>query len=251
MTREFEIEYHKLERDHFWFKTRRNCILQLLRDTPRTAKILDIGCSSGLLLNDLIHGGFNAENLYGLDISPEAISNCKKNNIDNTFVMDAQAIDLAERFDIIIASDCLEHINVDQKALYNWYNLLKTNGKVIIFVPAFKFLWSGHDEANMHFRRYTKKELNTKLAKAEFKIIKSSYWNFFLFAPIVLLRSIKRFKKEEARKYGDLHQMSFWNPFLTSLLNFENKLLSYFNFPFGVSVFSVASKASSGNNLQK
>ena len=65
-------------------------ILQILKSSPRDSKILDIGCSSGVLLNDLIEIGFKKENLYGIDISEKAIYNCKQNGIKNSFVMDAQ-----------------------------------------------------------------------------------------------------------------------------------------------------------------
>jgi predicted SAM-dependent methyltransferase len=74
--------------------------------------------------------------------------------------MDAQNITLDEKFDVIIASDCLEHLKEDEKALKNWYELLNKNGVAFIFVPAFMSLWSYHDEYNMHYRRYTNSELN-------------------------------------------------------------------------------------------
>jgi predicted SAM-dependent methyltransferase len=54
------------------------------------------------------------------------------------------------QFDTIIASDVLEHIEREELALCEWKRVLKSCGKLIVFVPAFNFLWGGHDAANHH-----------------------------------------------------------------------------------------------------
>ena len=181
---DYEKRYHEVETKNWWFKSRRMYLLDLLNATPRDSKILDVGCSSGIFLKDLEDLGFQNQCLFGVDISEKAIANCKKNGIQNAFVMDAQNISLTEKFDIIVASDCLEHLQDDKKAIQNWKELLKINGKMYVFVPAFQSLWSYHDEVNRHYRRYTNKELRDKLTNENFEIIKSSYWNFSLFIPV-------------------------------------------------------------------
>jgi len=95
--------------------------------------------------------------------------------------MDASHIDLKRKFDIAIASDCLEHLEKDGAALNNWYELLNPGGYLYVFIPAFMTLWNEHDVVNMHFRRYTRKELKQKLFESGFEIKKSSYWNLFRF----------------------------------------------------------------------
>ncbi|WP_432410165.1 class I SAM-dependent methyltransferase [Rasiella sp. SM2506] len=243
MEKGFEEKYHKIEKEHFWFKSRRNYIRKLLAKYPKDATILDIGCSSGILLDELKQDGFAVENLYGVDISSIAIENCKKNGIPNAYVMDAQHIELRQKFDIVIASDCLEHIEDDKSALKNWNNLLTNQGTIMIFVPAFMSLWSHHDKVNMHYRRYTLPELKNKMEHTGFKIKKSSFWNFFLFVPVYLFRKIESTaKKTENNTDGDLIDKPFGNYFLTQLINFENKLLQVLNFPFGISVFCIAKK---------
>lgn len=243
MDKEFEKKYHELEKKHFWFKSRRKYIVDLLKSLPKDSTILDIGSSSGILLNELKDEGFNSENLYGIDISEEAIKNCKENGIENAFVMDAQNITLDKKFDVIIASDCLEHLEQDKKALTNWKSLLKDNGKLYVFVPAYMFLWSEHDTANMHFRRYTKSELVNKLSETGFTIKKSSYWNFFLFFPISLVRLAGRLKSSKTQKENhSLEGMPPANGLFYQLINFENKLLKGLSFPFGVSTFCIATK---------
>lgn len=196
-----------------------------------------------MFLKDLENLGFNSDNLFGVDISEKAISSSKKKGLTNTFLMDAQNITLEEKFDIIVASDCLEHLENDEKALSNWKTILHKNGKLFVFVPAFMGLWSYHDAINMHFRRYTKNELRSKIENENLKIIKSSYWNFFLFVPVYILREIsslfnKNKSGENDIKIGNL----VINKLFLQLIIFENKLLKRINFPFGVSTFCIAKR---------
>lgn len=241
MVESFEKKYHEIETEHFWFKSRRSYIRDLLKQTPKDAKILDIGCSSGVLLNELIEDGFKKEKLYGIDVSEKAIANAKDNGLTHVYVMDAQEITLKEKFDIIIASDCLEHLQQDEKALQNWYNLLAQGGQIMIFVPAFMSLWSQHDEVNLHYRRYTLSQLKSKVQAAGFKIDKASYWNFSLFTPVYLSRKISGLFKLK-KKTGDLSGVPTANGLLYNLINLENKLLRKVSFPFGVSTFCIAKK---------
>lgn len=247
MKADFERVYHQIEKRHFWFVARRKYILKALGKVDRNSKILDIGCSSGIFLGELAQIGFKQENLYGIDIIENAISNCKNAGLNNTFVMDAQSIDLKQDFDIIIASDCLEHLEDDEKALRNWNSLLKPNGLAYIFVPVFMSLWSEHDDANMHFRRYGRNELSNKLKNNGFEINKSSFWNVLLFIPIYFVRLINNIKSSKNDKTGNLNKLPIFNNFLLSVLNFENRFHNHINFPFGVSSFVFAKKTFPNN----
>lgn len=239
---EYEKRYHEVETENWWFVSRRRYLLDVLKDAPKDSLILDIGCSSGIFLKELEMKGFKMEHLFGIDISEKAIENCKNNGIQNAFVMDAQKITLPEKFDIIVASDCLEHLQDDTQALKNWHGLLKTGGMLYVFVPAFQSLWSKHDEVNMHFRRYTNKELKDKLTSEKFTVLKSSYWNFFLFIPLYLFRKIDAVLSRNKKKEGQIIDGKMTNAVLLKLLLFENRLLKYVNFPFGVSTFCIAKK---------
>ena len=245
MEKDFEKKYHDVEINHWWFKSRRKYLLDLLKDVSKDSKILDIGCSSGIFLKDLESLGFKPENLFGIDINDVAIENCKSNGLQNCFVMDAQNISLSEKFDIIIASDCLEHLEDDKKALKNWKNLLKIGGQMYVFVPAFMSLWSYHDEVNMHYRRYTNVELKSKMQAENLEIQKASYWNFFLFLPVYGFRKVSAaFQKNKSGESDISIGNSFVNTSLLKLIVFENKLLKVMNFPFGVSTFCIAKRVS-------
>ena len=121
-----------------------------------------------------------------------------------------------------------------------------TGGALIVFVPAFMFLWSQHDEANNHFRRYRRPELNQLLAENGFTVTRSSYWNFLLFLPVAVVRFLKRrsliWSPKEA--HGDFKKpTSFMNRLLFALLRCENRQLCLgINWPWGVSVMALGQK---------
>ena len=245
MEKEFEKNYHRFEKEHFWFLSRRRIIINLVKEFPANSKILDIGCSAGFLIEDLINSGFKKENVYGIDISPQAINTCNEKGLLNCFIDDAeQPESLNTKFDLIIASDCLEHLENESKAINSWFNLLKDEGTLIVFVPAYQFLWSYHDEVNFHFRRYTRKKLNKLIETQQLKILKSGYWNFFLFSPILLTRIFfKNTGKNKKIETGDLNKIPSLNWLFKLILYTENFLLNYLNFPFGVSTFSISKKS--------
>ncbi len=240
MDKIYEMKYHELEPSNWWFVSRRDAIYRFLLNTNTNAQILEIGCSGGQLLLLLASKGFS--NVYGIDVSNEAISRCNKMGIKNVSVMDGTKTSFRDNtFNIIVASDVLEHINDQNAALSEWKRILRPGGTLILFVPAFMFLWSGHDEVNHHFRRYSLKQLNGLLRFSGFKIIRSSYWNFSLFFPILVLRLIdKTLKRKSTRGLYALHPLL--NALFIKLLSLENSFLKKLSFPFGVSVFAIVKK---------
>lgn len=243
MDKIYESKYHQLEKNYWWFKARRDMIFRLLKKyhVDQHAKILDMGCSGGVMIQSLKRKGF--KNIHGIDISERAINLCKEKGIKNVFVMDATLPKFAdEEFDIIIASDILEHIENDDLTLFNWNRILKSTGKLIIFAPAFNFLWSEHDKINHHYRRYTKSTLTKVLKKTGFEIDKSSYWNIKLFSPTCLLRAIQfifPITRKKSHVYG-MHPIL--NNLLFYLLKSENWFIERIDFPIGISVFAIARK---------
>src|SRR5439155_35798 len=89
-----------------------------------------------------------------------------------------------ERFDVITLLDVLEHVDADVDALARLHDRLHPGGRLLITVPAFGFLWSGHDVINEHKRRYRRPELRAKLERTGFAVRVLSYCNTGLFLPI-------------------------------------------------------------------
>lgn len=243
MDQVYALKYHRLEEHHWWFLARRDIIYKLIKNYHRDSEILEIGCSGGLLIRFLEGQGF--KNIRGIDIDGKAIEICRQKGIAGVYVADAEKTGFKdEQFDIVIASDVLEHIRDEAKAIMEWHRILKPNGRLIIFVPAFKFLWSKHDEANHHYRRYSKIALIRTLGKNGFKVERSSYWNFSLFLPVSLIRLSQRFFKGSKQSGDQLYGVNtFINKTLEYILRLENKLLSSgISLPLGISVFAIERK---------
>lgn len=247
MQKDFEATYHSVEENHWWFTSRRELVRRLVRRaTPdRNAPILEIGCSGGPLLQKLRADGY--AHLTGIDISEEAIALCARRGVPNVSVMDAQHLKFpSASFDVITASDVLEHLADAPSALREWHRTLRSGGTLFVFVPAFMFLWSEHDVANQHQHRYRATELKNALENVGFSVERRGYWNFLLFAPVALVRFFKKLfcKSRNASGQGDLKQTSIvTNTILKFLLKIENRiLLAGFNFPCGVSAWAIARK---------
>jgi hypothetical protein len=142
---------------------------------------------------------------------------------------------------MIMATDILEHLEKDVMGIKEIYRVLGRMGKVIITVPAFQALWGTQDVVGMHKRRYSKKELTQKIEQEGFTIIKSSYFNFFLFFPILLARWFIRFWGLNIESENKINHPLI-NNFLKTIFSLEAYILKYISFPFGVSIFCVARK---------
>ncbi len=246
MQEQYENQYHQTESRHWWFVGRRQIVYDLTTraQADRQCRILEIGCSSGRLMLQLRQHGY--QNVAGIDISEKAVKLCQDSGLAAT-TMDAQRLDFPDNsFDVITASDVLEHLEDEKRALQEWRRVLKPGGVLLVFVPAFMFLWSKHDVANKHFRRYRLHELRKALAENGFAIERSSYWNFSLFLPIAAVRTVKRLfdrkPSSEDGGTGDLFvPQSTVNAALLAMLRSENWFFSRgVNWPFGVSAMAIA-----------
>jgi SAM-dependent methyltransferase len=170
---------------------------------------------------------------------------CQGRGLTGIAVMDAGRLGFAPAsFDLVVASDVLEHIEDDAGALAEWRRVLKPRGRLLVLVPAFQMLWAAHDTVNRHHRRYTVAQLRRRLVAAELRVERTGYWNFALFLPILAVRVARRFLGREGReRAGDLRRLpELANRGLYTLQRAENRwLLRSLPFPVGVSAFAVAS----------
>ncbi|MDX2062741.1 MAG: class I SAM-dependent methyltransferase [Bacteroidia bacterium] len=246
MDAQYEAKYHTLEERHWWFRGRRDLLLRWLRRVPTTARILEIGCSGGPLLLALHERGYT--HLGGIDISESGIALAQARGLSHVAVMDAAHPTLPHgAYDLLIASDVLEHIRGEGAALNAWYDLLAPGGQLWVFVPAYEFLWSAHDLANHHQRRYTRRSLRAALAQAGFTVERAGYWNAALFLPAALIRlpqrKVRHLPPGKPLPSDDLRPLPGpLNTALTTWLRLENALLPYLGYPFGVSAWAVAQK---------
>ena len=150
MKKNYESEYIENELTHPWFKARTQLFLSILPQ-QKNLKILDYGCGTGNFLNALKNNGYC--NLFGVEVS-------KNENFNKGSFREIQiksSIPKDHKYDLILMMDVLEHIEDDCAIINILKSHLNPKGKLIISVPAYQFLWSKHDEDNMHYRRYCKK----------------------------------------------------------------------------------------------
>lgn len=235
-------DLYDLENEHWWFISKRKIVLALLgKYLPAniTHNILDVGCGSGLMLNDLTRFG----NVSGMDYSEDALrfSSMSFDGVLRRGYLPGGMPFPENHFDVIVALDILEHIEDDIASLQDIKNHLKDGGICLVTVPAHMFLWSGHDVVHDHKRRYTKEMLRERIELAGLSILKLSYYNSLLFVPITLTRMAHRLMKKE---YGSDAQMpnKYANMMLQRIFSFEALCLDYFDFRTGVSLIAVLTK---------
>lgn len=245
MDKKYEHKCHTIEESYWWFEGRRDIVCRIISALGKDSRILEIGCSGGALLKVLKDKGYRS--LSGIDISEKAIALCKERGIGNTYVMDGARLSFADgEFDTVVVSDVLEHMKDDAAAIAEWRRVMRPGGKLIVFVPAFDFLWGEHDEVNHHYRRYSRKQLSRIFADAGFTVDRSSYWNAVLFFPVAMIRIAKRlFSRNGEKKSDQFYKVNpFINNTLIKMLKFENGIVEKIDMLFGVSLFCVGSKRS-------
>lgn len=236
---------YELEKDHWWFKARRKIVGDMLDDqapSPNSSRsILDIGCGTGANIHLLSRFGI----VTGVDYFDEALAFCRENGFDNVRKDDAHKLSTFEdnSVDLVAALDVLEHVD-DGQALTAIGRILKPGGHVVATVPAFKYLWSGHDDVAHHLRRYRKNELRIKFEGAGFRIQKLTYFNTLLFAPVALSRLLKRVLGSDDGPKSDLVMPSqSLNRLLTTIFASERHFLKRARLPFGISIICIAEKS--------
>ena len=147
-------------------------------------------------------------------------------------------LNYTEPFDLVVAFDVIEHVEKDTESLKRLRSLLKSDGKIVITVPAFPFLWSRHDETHHHFRRYTKANLACVLKEAGFEVEYLSYFNSLLFPIIAGVRLAKNFLGLHGSDDG--LTPSGANAVLQKVFSTERHWIGKVSVPFGVSLIAVA-----------
>jgi SAM-dependent methyltransferase len=182
-----------VEEKHWWFSARRELLLALLhRWVPPGRRFLDVGCGTGFLLGR----ARETWEVWGLDPAPEAVAFCHARGI--TGVRQATVADLGggtfPQVDAVGFFDVLEHLDDDVGALRGAAANLAEGGLVLATVPAYKWLWSAHDVAHHHRRRYTRESLGSALAAAGFTPLELGYYNTRLFPLAVVTRMIDKIR---------------------------------------------------------
>jgi SAM-dependent methyltransferase len=237
----------RVEESHWWFVGRRQIIrsflVRLFQDFKARGKgpamnILDVGCGTGANLEMLSEFG-TAE---GVDVSTDALSFCRARGLEQVKLGAAEALPYEDcSFDLATGLDVVEHLDDDLGGLKEMRRVLRPDGRALLFVPAFMFLWGVQDDISNHRRRYTLKGLKRVVSEAGFQVERATYVNLSFFAPILLGRLLMRVTGVRPESENNI-TIGFLNGVLGKLLAAERGPLRYLNFPFGVSIICVARK---------
>jgi len=232
----------KLQDTHWWFLGRRAILEAVLKTVvpAKGADILDVGCGTGANIAWLERHG----RVAGLDPADEAVSACRSRGFEaRKGTLPDPAIAPAS-VDVVTLFDVLEHVDDDEALLREIAKALRPGGKLVMSVPAWPWLWSGHDVSHHHRRRYVANGLEAELAGAGFRVRYVSYFNLLLSPPILLARLAERFLSRgvSSSKSGLEPVFPPLNYCLAKIFAAESTLVPRFRLPFGISLVAVAEK---------
>ena len=231
----------RVEQTHWWYTGRRKILEEFVEKicrevTDRRPRILDVGCGTGANLLMLSKYG-DAE---GVDVSEDALAFCRERGLEKVRLGAGEELPYEDAtFDLVTAFDVVEHMDDDLAGLREMRRVLRPGGRVLLFVPAFMFLWGVQDDVSNHRRRYRLPELRRVLEEAGFEIERTTYANITFFLPILLVRKLMRLTGIKTESENNITVSSLNGP-LGRLLGAESWFLKRMNLPFGVSGLCVA-----------
>jgi ubiquinone/menaquinone biosynthesis C-methylase UbiE len=231
-----------VEESHWWFAERRRLFAREIRrlPIPSDGAVLDIGTSTGTNLRMLMDMGFSQ--VTGLDSSDEAIRFCAEKGLGRVKKGDVCALPFPDAsFDLVLATDIIEHVDADDRALAEIYRVLKPGGTALITVPAFQSLWGLQDEVSQHRRRYRKAGLLAKVSQASLVPIRHYYFNYILFGPIWVARQLIRMLRIRIASESQINTPSM-NRVLGAVFSFDTRTAAILRVPFGVSIILIAER---------
>jgi SAM-dependent methyltransferase len=195
-------EHYAVEDEHWWFRGRWAVIEALLARTelPPQPRILDAGCGTGGNMQRFALLGETS----GVDPSPDAVRFCRERGLDSVQQAGLESLPFADgEFDLIAATDVVEHIAAERQALGELWRVAAPGGALLLTVPAYMWLWSEEDENLHHQRRYTKRRLRQAVEDCGWEPRTETYFNSILLPPIALA---KRLPQRSGGRKADLER---------------------------------------------
>jgi SAM-dependent methyltransferase len=182
--------YDASEASHFWFRWRLAVLRHALRaagaDTAGAARVLDVGCGSGVLAGQLEDAtGWTVD---GTDLNLPALERCRPRRGRALYYdVTEERADLLGSYDVVVLFDVLEHLAAPRALAAAAVRHLRPGGLFLVNVPALPSLFSAYDRAAGHLRRYTAASLDGELGGLGLSRADLRYWGFSLL-PLVLAR---------------------------------------------------------------
>lgn len=187
-----------LEQRHWWYAGRRALIRRTVSPWP-AGRAVDVGCGSGGNTAVLRELGWAA---VGVEHSPTGASIALGRGVP-VVRGDARQLPFADAsVDLVMSTDVWEHIDDDEAVARETHRVLRRGGRALVAVPAGMALWSGHDVALGHVRRYEREELRARITAAGLEIDDMWSWNVLL-RPVV--RARRRGRKAPESEMEEVH----------------------------------------------
>lgn len=216
-----------LEDEHWWYRERRNLLRRRVRDLA-PGQALDIGAAGGGNTRVLESLGWE---VLALEFTAEGAGVARGRGLQ-VIRADAQALPVADAsLDLVTALDVLEHLPDHEQAAAEIHRVLRPGGLLVAAVPVDQRLWSEHDVAVGHERRYDPPEFLSLLTGAGLEILEARSW-MVLLRPVVAMRR----RSSQGSDLAEMHPVV--NAGLTAIVRLE-RLLPVSRAP-GVSVFVTA-----------
>ena len=179
MDRDYEQQTFQAEDRHWWYRGRRRVLERVLDElgagtagTP--IRILDAGCGSGRNMVELARRG----TVTGVELSLPSVEKALERGCGEVIKGSVLEMPFADAsFDLAVSLDVIEHLEDDLGALRELRRVVAPGGALLLTVPAYQWLWSGHDEINHHQRRYTMRSLRAVAEQAGWRQVRTSYFN--------------------------------------------------------------------------
>lgn len=228
----------ELDQDHWWFIARRRILAEVIgriARPPKKARVLEVGCGTGHNLPML--GQFGKLDASELDDCARALAS-KRLGCE---IKSARLPDLSmferDAYDLVALLDVLEHVPNDVASLKAVLKRLKPGGALVLTVPANPWMWSAHDQAHHHFRRYSKRELQRVVREAGFEVELLSFFNTLLFPLVAAARIVGKITRKESA--DDSLPGALANAALQKIFSLEAQMVGRTPMPFGVSLVAV------------
>jgi SAM-dependent methyltransferase len=232
---------------HFWFLGFRRFVTPLLEQAAHgstSLRLLDCGCGTGANLELLKRFG----RAYGFDLTPTGLRFGREAGRKRLACASVAAVPFpAEAFDIVTSFDVLYSLEdaVEKAAVAEMYRVLRPGGYALINVAAMEVLRGDHSILSREIRRYSRESLGGLLANAGFRVVRMTYTNAALFAPMLISRGLQRLRglAPEEQAQGEITVPAApINALLSAVLRVESWWLRVANNPFGSSLLCLAQK---------
>jgi SAM-dependent methyltransferase len=203
MDRDYELQTHRAEDRHWWYRGRRTVLRRVIDDLGLDpgARILDAGAGSGRNMVDFARYG----NVTAVELSPASAEIARERGAGE--VIECSVLEMPFQngsFDLATSLDVIEHLEDDVAALRELRRVVAPGGSLLATVPAYQWLWSSHDVVNHHHRRYTRSSLRSAGERAGWREVRTTYFNSLLLPVAILLRVLERLSTKPTESSLDL-----------------------------------------------